>query len=76
MARQYSGTVAKDEKDIVGLCATCTHARRITSDRGSTFFQCALSATDPDFPKYPRLPVLECRGYQSGQCTVDSKPGR
>ena len=51
------------ETDRVGLCGACTHARRITSDRGSTFYQCGLSATDPDFPKYPRLPVLQCRGY-------------
>src|SRR5574340_892962 len=71
MAGQYSGSV-KDEKDTVGLCATCAHARQIISDRGATFYQCGLSATDASFPKYPRLPVLACRGYESGQCTVDS----
>ena len=47
----------------VGLCATCTHSRRITSDRGSIFYLCELSKTDPRFPKYPRLPVLSCSGY-------------
>ena len=46
-----------------GLCATCVHARRVTSARGSTFVLCALSATDPRFPKYPRLPVVRCAGY-------------
>jgi hypothetical protein len=25
---------------------------------------CELSKSDPGFPKYPRLPVLECRGYE------------
>ena len=46
-----------------GLCATCRHARDITSARGSRFVLCGLSATDPRFPKYPRLPVLSCAGY-------------
>jgi hypothetical protein len=46
-----------------GLCADCSHARFITSDKASTFLQCQLSFTDPGFPKYPRLPVLMCNGY-------------
>ena len=25
---------------------------------------CERSKTDPSFPKYPRVPVLECRGYE------------
>jgi hypothetical protein len=47
----------------IGLCADCTHARRIESARGSEFYFCGLSATDENFPKYPRLPVLQCSGY-------------
>jgi hypothetical protein len=46
-----------------GLCAACLYARRIESARGSEFFLCERSATDPAFPKYARLPVLECSGY-------------
>ena len=46
-----------------GLCADCKFAHVIESDRGSVFYQCKLSFTDPRFPKYPRLPVLECDGY-------------
>jgi len=46
-----------------GLCSDCRHAKRIESDRGSVFIMCQLSATDPGFPKYPRLPVLSCGGY-------------
>ena len=46
-----------------GLCADCTHAAFIESDRGSVFLQCQLSFTNPDFAKYPRLPVLVCKGY-------------
>lgn len=47
-----------------GLCEACVHARSITSGRGSAFTLCGRSATDPRFPKYPRLPVLRCDGYE------------
>jgi hypothetical protein len=47
-----------------GLCADCTHARVVRSDRGSLFYLCQLSFEDPSFPKYPRLPVLDCAGFQ------------
>ena len=46
-----------------GLCATCTHARRVTNDRGSVFVRCTYSSVDPSYPKYPRLPVLACSAY-------------
>jgi hypothetical protein len=48
-----------------GLCASCIHARRIESARGSVFLLCAMSQKDPAFPRYPRLPVLACPGYSS-----------
>ncbi len=48
----------------VGLCADCRFMRKMESDRGSTFYLCQRSATDPTFPKYPRLPVLQCMGYE------------
>jgi hypothetical protein len=47
-----------------GLCATCRYAQRITNDRGSVFVLCDLSRTDARFPRYPRLPVQECAGYE------------
>jgi hypothetical protein len=50
-------------KETAGLCAGCTNARRIQSNRGSLFILCELSRSDPNFPKYPRLPVLSCSGY-------------
>jgi hypothetical protein len=53
----------KDEQRRVGLCCDCVNAQRIQSDRGSTFYRCKLSETDPTFPKYPRLPVLQCFGH-------------
>lgn len=47
-----------------GLCATCVWRRGVTSDRGSVFVLCEKSLEDASFPKYPRLPVLACSGYQ------------
>lgn len=48
----------------VGLCADCRFARLIRSDRGAVFYQCLKSFEDARFPKYPRLPVWECSGYE------------
>lgn len=47
-----------------GLCDSCKHQKLIHNTRGSTFSMCERSKTDPSFPKYPRLPVSECRGYE------------
>ena len=49
--------------EAMGLCANCAHKQTITSDRQSEFVRCGLSKTDPRFPKYPRLPVVQCTGY-------------
>ena len=46
-----------------GLCARCVHVQRVTNARGSIFYLCRLSFTDPEFPRYPPLPVLTCRGF-------------
>jgi hypothetical protein len=59
-----SGNLPDPLPGRVGLCADCRFMRRMESDRGSIFFLCQRSATDPSFPKYPRLPVLECAGYE------------
>jgi len=56
-----SGT--KINTETGGLCDNCCHAERIESAKGSLFLLCALSKTDSQFPKYPRLPVLTCPGF-------------
>jgi hypothetical protein len=48
----------------VGLCDSCRHQQLVPNRRGSVFSLCRLSKVDPRFPKYPRLPVLECSGYE------------
>lgn len=56
-----------------GLCASCTWARRVESARGSTFLRCGRSDLDPAFRKYPPLPVLQCRGHESGTNVPDRR---
>lgn len=66
---RYSARVKDDdpagsEQHRIGLCFDCLHAQKIESARGSLFYRCQRSDTDPSFPKYPRLPVIQCRGYE------------
>ncbi len=53
-----------DERTRVGLCFDCAHARRIVSTRGSTFYRCARAEREPEYPKYPPLPMGVCKGYE------------
>jgi len=48
-----------------GLCDRCAHQKLIHNTRGSTFSMCLRSRTEPErYPKYPRLPVRACGGYE------------
>jgi hypothetical protein len=47
-----------------GLCDSCRHQRVVPNTRGSRFSLCERSRNDPAYPKYPRLPVTACRGWQ------------
>ncbi|HEY7632855.1 MAG TPA: hypothetical protein VH817_19270 [Thermoleophilaceae bacterium] len=48
-----------------GLCDRCQHQRVVKNTRGSSFSLCERSKTEPErFPRYPRLPVLECPGFE------------
>jgi hypothetical protein len=50
-----------------GLCDTCRHQRLVRNTRGSVFSLCERSRTDPAYPRYPRLPVVRCEGYERGK---------
>jgi len=47
----------------VGLCEMCHHQRVVKTAR-SEFSMCERSKTDARFPKYPRLPVVACPGFE------------
>jgi hypothetical protein len=56
--------------EAAGLCDSCKHVRRIRSDRCSVFYLCRLSESDSRFPKYPRLPVLSCSGFEKDETSA------
>lgn len=45
-----------------GLCPECAHVRLVPG-RASVFYLCERSLTDPRFPRYPAIPVVDCSGY-------------
>lgn len=47
-----------------GLCDTCVHQQVVRTTRGSSFSLCRRSRTDPAYPRYPRVPVTSCPGYE------------
>jgi hypothetical protein len=68
---KLGGVAAAAPTPDPGLCASCRHHRIVETRRGSRFWLCALSRVDPAFPRYPRLPVLACRGYAQGEPPAD-----
>jgi hypothetical protein len=48
----------------IGLCDSCLHQRLVPNTRGSVFSLCERSKTDPAYPRYPRVPVLSCPGFE------------
>jgi hypothetical protein len=61
-ARLATAVTARTER--FGLCDSCRHQRIVRTGRGSVFTLCERSKIDPDFPKYPRVPVTSCRGHE------------
>ena len=49
-----------------GLCLTCRHARLNQTRRGTAYLRCGRSAWDERLVRYPRLPVLDCPGFEPG----------
>ena len=47
-----------------GLCDGCRFAKIVVSSKGARFYYCLLSETDSAFPKYPRLPMQTCPGFE------------
>jgi hypothetical protein len=47
-----------------GLCDSCRHQQVVRTTRGSSFSLCRRWKEDDRYPRYPRLPVLRCRGHE------------
>jgi hypothetical protein len=57
-----------------GLCDACRHQSLIHNTRGSTFSMCLRHRTDARFPKYPRVPVSACPGYEPRERAPSAPP--
>jgi len=51
-------------RPAAGLCDSCLHQKLVPNTRGSVFSLCERSREDPAYPRYPRLPVLKCLGWE------------
>jgi hypothetical protein len=49
-----------------GLCRACQHAKLNETRRGTTYLRCTRAEWDSRLPRYPRLPVVECEGFEQG----------
>jgi hypothetical protein len=61
------------EETRFGLCDVCVHQRVIRSGRGSLFSMCEIGLEDPDWPKYPPMPVLRCPRYDGRVASTDPR---
>ncbi len=59
-----------------GLCDTCVHQQVIRTTRGSSFSLCRRSRTDPAYPRYPRVPVKSCPGYEHSDAASPNEKDR
>jgi len=59
-----------------GLCDGCRHQRLVPNSRGSVFSLCERSREDPAYPRYPRIPVLSCPGFEPGPAPPASEQRR
>lgn len=70
--------VSEGTEPSQGLCARCRWARRVRTPR-SEFWLCMRSRDDSRYPRYPRLPVLECGGFTAlapGEAVPEGPPPR
>jgi hypothetical protein len=47
-----------------GLCEHCAFHSIVVSSRKELFHLCGKSKSDGAFPKYPRIPVVHCLGFE------------
>jgi uncharacterized cupin superfamily protein len=50
-----------------GLCGRCRHALLNRTRRETTYLRCGRASWDERMPRYPRLPVVECPGFERDQ---------
>src|SRR5688500_16844351 len=71
--RRARGQAPGADVAAAGLCARCAHVQVVVSARGSRFYLCRLSSTDPAFPRYPVIPVVACRGFDAACASIEDR---
>jgi hypothetical protein len=56
--------MAQRDLIVAGLCDFCKFQKSLKSGSGEMISVCLESEIDLRFPKYPRLPVYHCVGYE------------
>lgn len=49
---------------FAGLCEGCVHPKLNVTRRGPVYLRCLRAEWDDRLPRYPRLPVLDCLGFE------------
>jgi hypothetical protein len=49
---------------VPGLCETCRYAKLNQTRRGTVYLRCLRAEWDDRLPRYPRLPVSRCAGFE------------
>jgi hypothetical protein len=63
-------------RNPAGLCDSCLHQRLVPNTRGSVFSLCERSKNEPEYPRYPRLPVERCPGHEPRMRAPEDAAGR
>ncbi len=58
----------------LGLCGSCRYRRGVIGRRGATYVLCRRAESDSNYPKYPRLPMLRCAGYEEREREEPESP--
>jgi hypothetical protein len=53
-----------------GLCGQCRHRLVNETRRGPAYLRCGRASWDERLPRYPRLPVERCVGYEQETPTM------
>lgn len=64
MAEAESGVAWRKLGAAAGLCETCGHAKLNETRKGTAYLRCTRASWDDRLPRYPRLPVTDCPGYE------------
>jgi propionyl-CoA synthetase len=58
-----------------GLCADCRYPKLNETRRGTVYLRCTRAEWDAALPRYPRLPVTRCAGFEPGDRSGGAQRG-